>query len=94
MPGYLDENTNDFSWNQQTANPYFLPPMSTSKYVELAENVGFLSSPGNWAGMLQLYRAMRESLQDPEYLLPYVTSHVDDMVFDIPRTINAIGVDF
>ena len=92
VPGYLDENTNDFSWNQQTANPYFLPPMSTSKYVELAENVGFLSSPGNWAGMLQLYRAMRESIQDPEYLLPYVTSHVDDMVFDIPRTINAIGV--
>ena len=90
VEGYLNEN--DFFIKSEDRTPYYMPPMGMSQYAKLAENVAFMTMPGNWAGLLQLYKKVKQAINDPDYLLELTHVTYENMTFEIPRTANAIGV--
>ncbi len=90
VEGYLNEN--DFFIKSEGRTPYWMPPMGMSQYAKLAENVAFMTMPGNWAGLSQLYRKVKQAINDPDYLLELTHVTYENMTFEIPRTANAIGV--
>ncbi|MBR4391386.1 MAG: hypothetical protein IKT08_04700 [Bacteroidales bacterium] len=90
VEGYKDENTGVFI-PKEGAHPYYMPPMGTSQFVVLAEQIGFLTMPGNWLGYLQLYREIKRVINDPEYLLELTHVSYENMTFEVPRTVNSIG---
>lgn len=63
VEGYLNEN--DVFIKKEGKTPYYMPPMGMSQYAKLAENVAFMTMPGNWAGLLQLYRKVKQAINDP-----------------------------
>lgn len=90
VEGYL--NDNDVFIKKEGKTPYYMPPMGMSQYAKLAENVAFMTMPGNWAGLLQLYRKVKQAVNDPDYLLELTHVTYENMTFEVPRTANAIGV--
>ena len=90
VEGYLNEN--NLFIKREGSIPYYMPPMGMSQYAKLAESVAFMTLPGNWAGLLQLYRKVKQAINDPDYLLELTHVTYENMTFEVPRTANAIGV--
>lgn len=90
VDGYWDGMNSHFTENP-TGHTYAMPAMSVSQYAKLAEKMGLLMN-GGWLGWMELYRQMKMVMNNEEYMLELTNITMNNMVFELPRTSNVIGV--